>query len=299
MIIHKECPLCKSKSFGEYLICTDYFLTGEKFRLAKCNACGFVFTLSFPSEDEIGRYYESPEYYSHNDTANGFSAMLYRYSRELMLGMKLKMVTRASGINKGSLLDIGSGSGHFLHTMKKEGWDVRGIEINEKARLNSISQFGLDIMPPEGIKSIPAASFDVITLWHVLEHFQDPFGYASDIARILKPGGVCLIALPNCSSSDALHFREFWAAYDVPRHLWHFTPETFSLFAGKCGFMLKSFKPLPLDVFYISILSEKYKKSRLHLLKGLFKGLWLSILSAGRRNMASSLVFTIALKENQ
>lgn len=299
MISHKECPLCKSGSVENFLDCTDHFLSGEKFILAKCNDCGFVFTLSYPGEEEIGRYYESPDYYSHNDSAGGFAARAYRISREIMLGKKLKMVRKASGKDQGSLLDIGSGSGHFPDKMKRAGWTVKGVEISEKAREHSVSRFGLDVISPDDLKSVPDGSFDVITLWHVLEHFQDPFSYAASIARILKPDGICIIALPNSSSTDAIHFREYWAAYDVPRHLWHFSPPTFGIFAEKCGFKLLSTRPLPLDVFYISILSEKYRNPGLHLIRGLVIGLWLKIISAGRKNSASSLAYTIALKGDQ
>jgi SAM-dependent methyltransferase len=298
MILHTKCPLCSSAGIAPFLECADHFLTEEKFELARCSDCGFVFTLNYPDEVEISRYYESPEYISHNDSTGGLAAKMYRFARKFMLKKKMRMVRMASGISKGSLLDIGSGTGHFLETMSKGGWSTKGIEINWNAREYSKSEFGLDVISPDEISSLPPASFDVITLWHVLEHFQDPFGYASEISRLLKPDGVCLIALPNCDSSDAIHYREFWAAYDVPRHLWHFTPESFGVFAERSGFKIKSLDSLPLDVFYISILSERYRNPKFHLIKGLFTGLRLSIRSAGKKKKASSLVYTI-IKANQ
>lgn len=298
MITHSQCPLCNSSATAPFLSCTDYFLSGEIFELSKCPDCGFVFTRDHPGEDEIGRYYESKEYISHNDAAQGISAKLYRIAREFMLKRKSRMTSKGSGISQGKLLDIGSGTGHFLSVMKKNGWEVTGIEINQKARQLSMLEFGLDVISPNEIRTIPSGSVDAVTMWHVLEHFQDPFTYMSEVARMLKPGGVCLIALPNCNSSDAIHYREFWAAWDVPRHLWHFTPDTFRKFAEKCGFSVKSAKALPLDMFYISILSEKYKGSKLPVIRGLFSGLWLSSASFWKKSKASSLVYTITRGEN-
>jgi ubiquinone/menaquinone biosynthesis C-methylase UbiE len=180
--------------------------------------------------------------------------------------------------------------------MKKAGWNGSGIEINSKAREFSASKFGLEIIPPEQMSTLPAASFECITLWHVLEHFHDPFRYASVIHRLLKPGGICVVALPNCSSFDSIHYRFSWAAYDVPRHLWHFTPATFKYFAAKTGFKLVKTIALPLDVFYISALSEKYKGSRMHFLKGIIKALWFSILCLFRNEKNSSLIYILRHK---
>ncbi|MGD0342886.1 MAG: class I SAM-dependent methyltransferase, partial [Bacteroidales bacterium] len=293
MVHYDKCPLCHSAETGEYLKTADYFLTGEKFVLVKCSQCGFIFTQDHPGSDETGRYYESADYISHNDSAPGFFASIYRIAREFMLKRKRNMVCKATGLKNGNILDIGSGTGHFLSVMQNSGWKAKGIEINDKAREFSVSEFRLEVLPPAGIGSLPSDSFDAITLWHVLEHLQDPFIYASEIGRLLKPGGACLIALPNCSSYDARHYKEFWAAYDVPRHLWHFTPETFSLFAEKNGLSIRSIRTLPLDVFYISILSGKYKKTRLSFIKGVFEGLWFCFRASFNRKRSSSLIYLL------
>jgi ubiquinone/menaquinone biosynthesis C-methylase UbiE len=134
-------------------------------------------------------------------------------------------------------------------------------------------------------------SFDCITLWHVLEHFHDPFNYISEISRLLKPGAVCIVALPNCNSYDAKYYDRFWAAWDVPRHLWHFQPSTFRIFSEKTGFNLENLKILPLDVFYISLLSERYKGSALPFLTGISKAMIFSCLSVFNKEMTSSLVY--------
>jgi ubiquinone/menaquinone biosynthesis C-methylase UbiE len=180
--------------------------------------------------------------------------------------------------------------------MKKAGWTVTGIEINEKARNFSSGHFGIEATGPENLTTLQTASFDCITLWHVLEHFHDPFKYAAEINRLLKPEGICIIALPNSASYDATHYGSFWAAFDVPRHLWHFNPDTFMLFVEKTGFNLYKIMSLPLDVFYISALSEKYKGSGLSFIKGMVKAKWFTLKSFFNKEKSSSLIYI--LKKN-
>ena len=219
---------------------------------------------------------------------------IYRLARNVMLQKKKKLIKKLTGLQKGTVLDIGSGTGYFAGTMKKAGWNARGIEINAKARQFSIEHFGLDITTPENISDLETGGFDCITLWHVLEHFHHPFNYFSEIHRLLKPGGVCVIALPNCSSYDAEHYKEFWAAWDVPRHLWHFKLSTFRIFSEKNQFFLSgNARALPLDVFYISQLSEKYKGSSLPFLKGISVAIVFAFLSLFTKERSSSLIYVL------
>jgi SAM-dependent methyltransferase len=255
-----------------------------------------VFTQDHPDENDISNYYASEDYLSHNDSARGFTSILYRFSREIMLGRKRKITKKAAGLNKGRLLDIGCGTGHFLDVMKKAEWEVKGIEINDKAREYAVMSFGVEVINPGQISLLEPGSFDCITLWHVLEHFQDPLRYLSDISRLLKAEGTCIIALPNCSSYDAEYYGKFWAAFDVPRHLWHFSPFTFQLFAQKAGFTIRSVKSLPLDVFYISMLSEKQRGTSLYFITGIAKGTWFWCLSLFKKTKSSSLIYI--LKKN-
>jgi len=293
MVHHNVCPLCSSEKTGLLLKCNDHFVSSEEFSLFKCRECNFIFTEDYPEEDEIGRYYESEDYISHSDTSKGFSNKLYRLARSLMLRRKRNLIIKSSGLKKGNLLDIGSGTGYFASEMKKAGWQVKGIEINEKARDFSRSHFGIEIDSPHALSTYDSDSFDCITLWHVLEHFHDPFKYMSEILRVLKPGAYCVIALPNSSSYVANYYKGFWAAWDVPRHLWHFCPDTFVLFAGKTGFISEDLKVLPLDVFYISQLSEKYKNSSLSFLTGITKGLLFAILSLFNKKRSSSVIYIL------
>jgi 2-polyprenyl-3-methyl-5-hydroxy-6-metoxy-1,4-benzoquinol methylase len=295
---YNSCPLCDSPNVGLHIQTNDFFLSAEPFSLFRCTKCGFVFTQDHPDEKTISRYYASEEYLSHNDSAKGIASTLYRISRDFMLKRKRRLVETETGLKRGKLLDTGSGTGHFLHKMKREGWEVKGIEINEKAREYAVSSFGLDVISPEKISSLSSGSFDCITLWHVLEHFEDPFRYLSEISRLLADGGICIIALPNSNSFDAEHYKKFWAAYDVPRHIWHFSPFTFQLFAQKAGFKIRTIKSLPLDVFYISILSEKYMGTWLNFITGIITGKWFWFLSVFKKEKSSSLIYVLGKKEN-
>ena len=293
MVHHYACPLCSAEKILIHLNCRDYFLSGEPFALFKCSDCGFVFTQDYPEAHAIGSYYESDEYLSHNDSSTGFSDRIYRLARNFMLHRKKRMITKITRLKKGKLLDIGSGSGHFAATMKNGGWQVTGIEINEKARNLSESKHGLEILDPKKINTLKTASFDCITLWHVLEHFHEPFEYYAEIMRLLKPGGICVTALPNCNSYDARHYREFWAAYDVPRHLWHFTPSSFAIFSKKAGFVTEKIMNLPADVFYISFVSEKYKESSLPFLRGIIRAKFYAIGAFFRKEKSSSIIYIL------
>jgi SAM-dependent methyltransferase len=293
MVHNFACPLCSDERIHIHLNCRDYFLSGEPFALFKCSSCGFVFTQDYPEEQEMGKYYESEEYLSHNDSSMKFSDRIYRIVRKIMLNRKRRMVEKITGLKKGKLLDIGSGSGHFAMTMKKGGWQVKGIEINEKARISSASKLGLEINDPKEIVSLGSSSFDCITLWHVLEHFHEPNKYFREIMLLLKPGGICITALPNCRSYDAIHYREFWAAFDVPRHLWHFTPSSFALFAEKTGFRLENIKNLPADVFYISFVSEKYKEASLPFIRGIIRAKFYAIGSFFNKEKSSSIIYIL------
>jgi len=293
MIHHTICPLCSSENISAYLTCIDHLISKEAFEIYTCSSCGFEFTREYPEEEAIGRYYESTEYVSHSDTSKGFSNKIYRFVRNIMLQKKKRFIRRVTGLYKGALLDIGSGTGYFANTMKNAGWNVKGIEINEKARDYSCSKFGLEVTGPDMIAALQPASFDCITLWHVLEHFHDPFRYASDIFHLLKPEGVCIIALPNSSSYDAEYYKNFWAAWDVPRHLWHFNPATFRLFSKKTGFSLTSVSNLPLDVFYISSLSEKYRGSKLSFIKGIVRACIFAFHSVFRKEKSSSVIYIL------
>jgi 2-polyprenyl-3-methyl-5-hydroxy-6-metoxy-1,4-benzoquinol methylase len=293
MVHHDRCPLCSSEMINIHFVCIDHFISGESFTIARCNRCGFLFTQDYPSENDMYRYYESDNYISHSDTSEGTINKIYHLIRQLMLVRKRRIINRLTGLKSGNLLDVGSGTGHFASMMKKSGWTVKGIEISEKARNASAATFDLDIIDPGKISELEANSFDCVTMWHVLEHFHDPYRYISDIITLLKPGAICLVALPNSSSFDANYYKQIWAAFDVPRHLWHFDPVTFNEFSVKSGLQVEHRLLLPFDVFYISVLSEKYKGSPMPFITGIGRALWFSLLTLFKRNRGSSVIYVL------
>jgi len=293
MIRHSTCPLCKSQEISPYLKCIDHLVTGEVFEVFTCSGCGFIFTQNHPEESESGKYYESEEYISHSDSHKTIFDRIYQLARKIMLNRKKRIVTEICDIRYGSILDIGSGTGNFLKTMKDAGWKTEGIEINVKARDHAKIFFNMTLLSPREINSLPDKSFDCITLWHTLEHFHEPEKYFREIKRLLRPEGTVVVALPNTDSYDARHYGSAWAAYDVPRHLWHFKPDTVALFAERNGFMVSPLGYLPFDVFYISVLSEKYRGARFFFLSGMTKGLIFSFASIFRKSKSSSLIYIL------
>jgi len=293
MLHHSTCPVCSGSDLRVFHSCTDNLVTGTVFELLRCNTCGFILTQDAPGEEDIARYYESPGYISHSDTRRTMVDKIYQVARNIMLSRKTRMVSRECAINRGEILDVGSGTGHFLYFMKNAGWNVTGIEINQGAREYSERNFGLSVFPPEHLKTFSSSRFDCITLWHVLEHLYDPVNYFGEIRRVLKPGGTVIVALPNSNSYDAGHFEKYWAAWDVPRHLWHFNPLTFKLFAQKSGFKIISETVLPFDVFYISVLSERAAKKSAGMLTGMMWGMIFWFISLFAKKRASSLAYIL------
>jgi 2-polyprenyl-3-methyl-5-hydroxy-6-metoxy-1,4-benzoquinol methylase len=266
------CPVCGGKEFSPFLTCTDFFVSGEQFSIKQCNSCGFKITENIEDEENIGRYYQSEEYISHSNTAKGVVNKVYHSVRNYMLGRKRRLIEKVTGIKKGHILDVGAGTGFFLNEMKKNGWQVAGTEKSNDARDFAKKEFNLDNLPSENLFTLKDKSFDVITLWHVLEHIHLINDNLETFHRLLKENGKLIIAVPNHDSFDAKHYKEFWAAYDVPRHIWHFEPKQMKQFGEKNGFKLTSRHIMPFDSFYVAMLSEKYKKSKLALIKGIFYG---------------------------
>jgi 2-polyprenyl-3-methyl-5-hydroxy-6-metoxy-1,4-benzoquinol methylase len=293
MMHHDSCPLCNSPDINLFVTCSDHLVSGGDFGLYRCGNCSFLVTNDQPSESDSARYYESEDYISHSDSKKTLFDRTYQAVRSYMLKRKRNLVMKSAGLSTGKILDIGSGTGHFLAVMKASGWHTAGIEVSEKARKYASEYLYVDTVSPENISQFPDNYFDCITLWHVLEHFYDPFGYMAEIKRLLKPEGILILALPNCSSSDSKHYGKYWAAFDVPRHLWHFDPFTLHSFAGKTGFRNILTKRLPFDVFYIAILSEKHKGSKFPSATGLVKGLFFAAWSLLSKKSSSSLVYLL------
>lgn len=250
------CPICGSKHSKTELELNDYFLTKEKFFINECKNCGFRYTNPQPFESQMGRYYDSKEYISHNSAKKSLVGFLYRFVRSFSIKGKYKVIKKR--IHSGRILDYGCGEGEFLNYCKKQGWNCVGVEINENARKIALEK-GLKVETPERFYSFEEEQFDVITLWHVLEHVYDLNKFIEQAKKSLKRDGFAVIALPNFNSYDAQYYKKYWAAYDVPRHLWHFSQQNIETFMLDHGFKMVEKIGMKYDSFYVSILSEKYK----------------------------------------
>ena len=286
------CPACGNSSWDSTGRVKDHSISGEWFQLKSCPVCHLKQTSPQPAQGEIGRYYASEDYVSHSDTRSGVINKLYHAARVLMLKKKHQWVLKASGQQTGYLLDVGAGTGHFPYYMKLSGWHAEGLEPDETARKVAAEKLNMPLDPIEKLDTLPENQYDVITLWHVLEHVHNPGSYFDRFRKILKPGGVLIIAVPNHTSRDAKRYKADWAAYDVPRHLWHFSPESMQKIMEKHGFTLTKKLPMHLDAFYVSMLSEKYRgKGIVGLVSAFFSGVktyW-----SARKNVdtASSVIY--------
>lgn len=255
-----SCPICSKPEFKNKLIVEDKSVSRESFAIVQCAGCGFQFTNPRPDSAEIGRYYESDDYVSHNSGAAGLINQAYKVARFFTMRRKVGLLNKLAP-RRGRLLDYGCGTGHFLAAAKSAGWQVAGLEPNARARDEASQRLGQPI-GQESLSSFEPGTFDAITLWHVLEHVHLLNETLAQLTALLKPDGVLLIAVPNVESLDAQHYRELWAAYDVPRHLYHFAPKTMAQLLKKYKLSVRQTLPMPLDAYYVSMLSEKHRAER-------------------------------------
>ncbi len=271
-----------------HLTVKDYTVSNETFGLYYDDKYDMLSTFPKPNATDLPKYYESGDYISHSDKKSGLFSMLYQFVRGFTLKNKLEIIEKFQP-NKGTLLDIGAGTGHFGALAKEKSWTVTGIEPNQGAR--KVAE-GKGISFVENVSNLQDHSFDVITMWHVLEHVPDLNEQIKQLKRILKPHGTLIIAVPNFRSYDAKHYKHFWAGYDVPRHLWHFSKKSISrLFREKNMKVIKTI-PMKWDAFYVSLLSEKYKSGSMNFFKAIYIG-WKSNRKAKRNLEYSSLIYVL------
>jgi predicted SAM-dependent methyltransferase len=293
MEVLKACPVCNSGTIESFLSCKDHFLTKEEFTIVKCLDCGFKFTNPRPENEKLGGYYKSPDYISHSNSRKGIFNNLYQQVRKYTIAQKCKMISQYTSGNK--ILDVGCASGEFLNYMKSRNWDTTGIEPDESVRKMALEIYGLKVYDESYLEEIPANSMDVITLWHVLEHVSDLQGRMKALHHILKPGGLLVMAVPNAACKDAQTYGEFWAGYDVPRHLYHFSRGSMEKLLNRFHFSLSAIKPMKFDSFYVSMLSEKYKTGKMSWTRGFWNG-YCSNRAAVKSGDYSSLIY-ISKKE--
>mgnify|MGYP002621744063 CR=1 FL=1 len=283
-----ECPLCSTERISLAIRCKDHTVSRETFNIFECESCGFWFTNPRPFESDLGKYYESEDYISHSNSRQGLFNKLYQKARNIALKRKRDLVEElAEEITADpKLLDYGCGTGEFLAYCEKAGWDCWGLEPSPKAREYGREKYGLKIF--DTWESVNAqGTYSVITLWHVLEHISNLKERSRDLIKALCEGGCLVVAVPNRLSHDALIYKEHWAAYDVPRHLYHFREDDVVYLFEKLGLRHAQTLPMRMDSYYVSMLSEKYLRGGINPLRSMWNG-WISNRNAERKKLGYS-----------
>ena len=286
-----SCPVCGSGEHQLFLSCRDYTVSGEEFNIRECTQCNFKFTSPRPSQDAIGPYYQSEAYISHSDSTAGVINKLYHAVRRKTLADKVHLINQLHP--KGSLLDIGCGTGNFLKACTDAGWLTKGVEADPAARQKAVQTSGCEVQA-DLLQAYKGKRFDVITLWHVLEHLHQLEESLLKIKGMMAKEAVLVIAVPNSGSFDARFYRQYWAAYDVPRHLYHFSPDTLSKLLAKYGLKVADTKPMKFDAFYISMLSTKYRSGKTNYAESVKNGLLSNAWAARNGNNYSSITYVIS-----
>ena len=252
-----------------FLTVKDHSVSKEIFDLYYDENLDMLITSPQPELENLGRYYESEDYISHTDNKRSVFEKAYHFVKSIALKNKLNLINSEQS-QKGKILDIGAGTGDFLLTAKNDGWETFGIEPSDRAK-NIAKQKGISFV--EETSELENNSFDVITMWHVLEHVPNLELQIQELKRLLKPTGTLIVAVPNFKSYDAKHYGEFWAAFDVPIHFWHFSKKAIQSLFEKVDMKLEKILPMKFDSFYVSLLSEKYKTGKMNFVKAFFVGL--------------------------
>lgn len=296
VVHYSNCPVCGSAQFIDIFKVKDYTVSGEEFQIVECPACFLRFTQDVPSPDAIGRYYKSENYISHTNTSAGLVNRIYQLVRKRTLANKRKLITQLTGLKTGQLLDIGSGTGSFVAEMSRHGWQVTGLEPDADARKNARELYGVELGEMNEFYKTREQSFDAISLWHVLEHVHELHPYVKRLKHLLKPGGTIFIAVPNYTSDDAIKYGPYWAAYDVPRHLYHFSPGSIEKLMQAHGLKITSLRQMWYDSFYISLLSSKYKHGHTNYLEAGWNGLRSNMKAIGNADKCSSVMYIVTHK---
>ncbi|MER3463614.1 MAG: class I SAM-dependent methyltransferase [Chitinophagaceae bacterium] len=291
---YSQCPVCASKQINPLFAVKDYSVSKEDFVIWQCGTCTLRFTQDAPTEDSIAPYYKSPDYISHTNAKKGLLNNLYQRVRKYTLEQKAKLLIEQTKAANGNLLDVGAGVGAFINVMQQKGWTAQGIEPDLDARLIAQQEFGTELSDTAVFYNLPAQNFDAITLWHVLEHVHDLHRYVEQLKNLLVPNGKIFIAVPNYQSADAAIYRLKWAAYDVPRHLYHFSPTSMQALMERHGLNIIAKKPMWFDSFYISLLSSKYKKGSLSWIGAFISGLRSNTKAAINKDRCSSIIYIIS-----
>jgi 2-polyprenyl-3-methyl-5-hydroxy-6-metoxy-1,4-benzoquinol methylase len=293
-----QCLICGQSKIHDLFTAKDHGISQENFIISECQNCKFQFTKNPPEEFNIGPYYEATKYISHTEDSPSLINKLYFYIRDFMFVKKYEIIRKYNSSN--NFLDIGCGLAHFLNFVKSKNNNVTGIEKIESTAAIARSKFQIEILSPDFLlENKLKDKYDVITMWHVLEHLYNPNEYINAIKKLLNHHSILVIAIPNQSSADAEKYGAFWAGYDVPRHLWHFNPTNITSWVEQFGFKHIATHRLPFDAFYVSILSEKYQGRKFAVLRGMFCGLFSYLKSLSNIQKTSSLIYVFKLNPNE
>lgn len=298
MVNYNQCPACKSIDVFPKLEAQDYTVSNEKFSIWHCANCTIRFTQDVADQSGIGKYYQSDNYISHSDTKTGFVNSLYHSIRKFTLNLKKLLVQNQTQLKSGTILDIGCGTGAFLNTMKETGWKITGLEPDETAIKKAKLLYQIQPQSPSELFNLSDQQFDAVTMWHVLEHVHQLNEYLFQLRKILKDNGTLIIAVPNYTSFDAQFYKETWAAYDVPRHLYHFSPKSMEMLVKRYGMKVKTIRPMWFDSYYVSMLSEKYKDNKLGLIRAVIIGNISNVLCLFNKRKCSSVIYVIQKMTN-
>lgn len=280
------------KEENKFLIVKDYSVSKETFALLYNKEYDLLKTHPFPDLSVLPKYYESEDYISHTDGKRTFFEKIYHFVKKRAIKNKVKLINSYHK-NKGALLDVGCGTGDFLVEAQNQGWKATGYEPNESAKKLTNSK---NVSTIDDLVSLSANSFDVITLWHVLEHVPNLEEYIKNLKKLLKPSGTLIVAVPNYKSYDAIYYKRHWAAYDVPRHLWHFSKKSIKRLFSDVDMNLACVLPMWFDSFYVSMLSEKHKTGKINFIKAIFIGLRSNCVGLFKKEFSSHIY---VLKNNK
>lgn len=296
--LHRDfCPLCASTRLTPRLTCTDHYASGEQFTLTQCEGCGLLFTQDAPTEQDMPHYYLP----AHTNQPGGPNpekdSLLIKALRKRGLNYKADIVEKLSERTRGDLLDICARAGLFPQTMQQRGWNVHACEPDIVYRQYALHHYGLEMLSPTHLMQGGAGLYDVITLWQAIEHEPQISLYWDLAARLLRTDGRLIIAVPNCASADAAHYQENWAAYDVPRHLWHFTPHSMLRMAEAHGFRQVEVRTMAMDAFPVSVHSEQNRGYRhSYLGRGIWHGFRSYMQSLVNKERSSTLIYAFRKK---
>ena len=295
----EKCPICGHNEFEKVYDLDDYKITQETFSLQKCTHCTLIYTVDPPLGDNIGRYYESDDYLEHSNRKNDLFSRMYGWGRDLMFGYKYGILKKLGSEKK--ILDIGAGSGYFLNFMRGKGYSVTGIEMSERARNHAKEVHNLDIHPDEMFHNKAfKEKFDIISLWHVMEHLYDLNQVVKRFDELLNPNGHLVIALPNYNALEVEIYKKYWNGWDVPRHLWHFSPQSLKHLMNNHGFEIERMKMMPLDPLFNTLLTNKYRQGNavMNVLRMCTVGVMSLISGLFNVEKASSIIYVIKRKKN-